>query len=226
MTGEEKCWVYWIHLEKHTDITSEGYIGITTIGVSERFKRHLSVSRSTKTKRRTTRLVHSLRKYGDTVKLTTLLVGTLDYCQMVESRLRPTENIGWNLCVGGAATRVGAKNSPEHRKKVADANRGRKHSQSEIDANRERAIKQFTFDFPWQHPSCNKSVWSRADEIYLWFIAHPVDGRRTVGKALSMPSDSVLLPLAKIKDGWIPTDDIYWISFRDSYNNKESNSVT
>lgn len=222
MSDDKPCWVYWIHLEEHTDILTEGYIGITTLGVAARFRAHKNAAANQhKKKRRATRIVNCFKKYGDDMLVTTLLDGSLEYCQIIESKLRPVENVGWNLAVGGAATRAGAKNTPEHIQRAVEAKRGLKHNLEVVQANRERGIKQFKFDSPWEHPYCNKSVWADSDIIFSWFKDHPSDGRRTVGNALNMPSDSVMLPLSKIKGGWIPTEDLEWLTFSKQHKQKE-----
>ena len=215
----KRCWVYWIHLEEHTDITTEGYVGITTLGVEERFKRHLSAARASSG--RNQRIVHCIRKYADRVKVRTLLEGTLEYCQMVENKLRPAENIGWNLSIGGAATATGRKNSPEHVRKVAEANRGKKHKPEHVAAMREGLKKRYTFANPWEHPYANRDVWARAADVAEWF-ENTVErfgqaGRRKAAKDLNLPADSVDKPLQKIKSGWNPLEDEAWLTFRDKY---------
>lgn len=220
MTTKKRCWVYWLHLEHHTDISSEGYIGITTLGVSERYVRHKSAAYSRKRK---SRINHCIRKYGDAIKVRTLLEGSVEYCQLVEATLRPRELIGWNLAIGGAATRAGAKNSPEHIRKAADANRGIKRTAEQVESNRQNGLRQMTFEHPWQHPYTNKSAWADASRVYEWYKLHPRDGRRTIGKALNMLPDSIMHLLIKIKKGWIPFKDAVYMSWLSEYNQiKES----
>ena len=218
---KKRCHVYWIHLESHSDIKSEGYVGITSLGVSVRFALHRNTPKTRKL--RPTIIMHAIAKHGNALKVTTLVEGSQEYCQMIENRLRPTANIGWNIAPGGAGTRLGQKNTPEHIARVVAKTRGVKHTEAAVMANRARGIIQNTFEFPWQHPVANKDVWSCADVIYAHYVSNPRDGRRTVGRILGMPDDSVQKPLFKIKSGWIPAEDKDWLAFRSNYNESKNN---
>jgi hypothetical protein len=206
--------VYWIRAPHHTNIFKEGYVGVTTLGVSKRFNIHKN---SLKEVDKVTALKRALLKYKDTIIVETILEGSVDYCYDLEFKLRPKEQIGWNIVLGGIKGRAGMKNSPEHVAKVAEANRGKKRSEVELQKNRERGKLQMTFDFPWEHPYCNKSAWCRADDVYNWYLLHPKDGRRTVGAALDIPSDSIMKLLNKIKNGWVPREDLEWLKFKEQY---------
>lgn len=90
--------VYWIHRTAHTDILTEGYVGITRGSVSRRYARHLSnAKRGTKLN---PHLYSSLLKYDDIVT-TTLCLCDRDYALLLENKLRPIKSIGWNIAVGG-----------------------------------------------------------------------------------------------------------------------------
>lgn len=92
------CVVYWVKSEKHTDILTEGYVGITTVP-DQRFKQHLSNART-----------NSHHKYGNDFRehmlkgmcsFNIILRGDLEYCLDIERKLRPTTYIGWNQAIGG-----------------------------------------------------------------------------------------------------------------------------
>lgn len=86
--------IYWIRLPEHTDVRSEGYIGVTNNPVS-RFNDHKSC-------RAKTHLSHAIKKYGwDNLIKEVILVADKLYCFMMEEKLRPTEHIGWNILKGG-----------------------------------------------------------------------------------------------------------------------------
>jgi len=109
------AFVYWIHLPEHTDLTSQGYIGFTSKTVEERFKKHSQDSLSTNFRSYT--IHNAIRKYGvDNLKVTTLLEGSDEYCLFIESRLRPSENIGWNQAAGGIKP-CGRKTTPTKEEK-------------------------------------------------------------------------------------------------------------
>lgn len=223
----KRCWVYWIHLKEHTDITTNGYVGITTLGVADRYARHISAARRVHKTGRRSIISHVILKYGSDLIVTTLLEGSQEYCQLIENKLRPSAQIAWNIAPGGSGTRAGMKNTPEHVEKVATANRGRKKAPEVVDAMRQRAVVQFAFDNAWEHPYCNKDVWALCDVLYSHYLQNPKDGRRTVGNKLGIPPDSIMKPLVKIKEGWNPNDDTEWLAFKEQYLlEKELNETT
>lgn len=86
--------VYWIHHPTHTDIFSQGYVG-----VSKHYKRrlyeHFAVGRNPHFK-------YAINKYGwDTLIKKQILIADEDYCLDIERKLRPTDDIGWNIATGG-----------------------------------------------------------------------------------------------------------------------------
>ena len=88
----KNSYVYWIHLPEHTDVFTEGYVG-----VSKYPERRLTEHKKFK---RNSHLTYAFKKYKNIVH-TILLQGPEDYCFEIETKLRPTEEIGWNLAVGG-----------------------------------------------------------------------------------------------------------------------------
>ena len=120
------AYVYWIHLKEHTDITKEGYIGVSVRPVMNRFSAHKnSVKRGSK------HHVHcAIRKYGESIIVDTLLEGSEECCYLMEYKLRPEPDIGWNTIIGGKSTgSTGRKASEETRKKMSLAQSGRKMSE-------------------------------------------------------------------------------------------------
>lgn len=104
-------YVYWIHTPNHTDIFSEGYIG-----VSNRLDRRLYEHKWCK---QNPHLTNAFNKYKDIVH-TILIQGPEAYCYDVESKLRPDTEIGWNINKGGAKppSSKGLKRSIEHKDKI------------------------------------------------------------------------------------------------------------
>mgnify|MGYP006266522271 CR=1 FL=1 len=98
----EHC-VYWIRRPDHTDPTTQGYIGITAF-FERRMKEHFK-----KTENRYLR--NAINKYGwDNLVKEQLLIGTEEYCLEIELKLRPKEQIGWNLVKGGGKPPLGVGN--------------------------------------------------------------------------------------------------------------------
>lgn len=215
----KRCWVYWLHLETHTDIATEGYVGITTLGVEERYRRHVSASK--RLTGRGARVRYAISKHSSQIVVTTLLEGSVEYCQYIENRLRPRESVGWNLAIGGAATAAGRKNSEEHIRKVAEANKGRKRSSECVSKMRKALKAAYSFDNPWEHPYSNKQAWALASDLYDWFVADTSRGRRSASKEFNIPVDSVAKVLNRIKSGWIPSDDSYYMGWLKTYKHKD-----
>lgn len=95
--------VYWLHLPDHTDIWTEGYIGVTN-NVTQRLNFH-------KKRKQNPHLRNAFQKYPD-IGVTVLLEGDEAYCFDIEAKLRPQTNLGWNINVGGSKppSRKGKKN--------------------------------------------------------------------------------------------------------------------
>jgi hypothetical protein len=92
--------VYWIRAQHHSDITSEGYVGVS----KNSQKRWLYGHKWSHSKARhdNQHLSSAINKYGwDLLVKTVVLIGEETYCYEIERKLRPSEGIGWNLSVGG-----------------------------------------------------------------------------------------------------------------------------
>jgi hypothetical protein len=102
MNKMENSVVYWIHRPCHTDITKQGYVGITKNPVS-RWAEH---KRKAKTNGKAT-IYKAMRKYAD-VQFDVILIGDRKYCEEIEIKLRPQHLIGWNIAIGGEDATKGA----------------------------------------------------------------------------------------------------------------------
>ncbi len=85
--------VYWIHLPEHTDVATQGYVGVSN-DFDSRMAKHEMTSNS---------IIENVKdKYGwECLIKEVLLVGTKDYCYDIEKFLRPSDHIGWNINQGG-----------------------------------------------------------------------------------------------------------------------------
>jgi predicted GIY-YIG superfamily endonuclease len=85
--------VYWIKSFEHQDPFKEGYIGITSKQVEERFKEHKHNNKNKHLKNR------CRKEDVEIIKL----VENLDEndAKKIETEYRPDENIGWNINKGG-----------------------------------------------------------------------------------------------------------------------------
>lgn len=94
---DKVCWLYWIHRKSHTDISTEGYVGIST-KVESRFSAHKSALKGKSCLYRS-----EFRKAmeEDDLVFDVLLKSTTTYCLEMERLLRPAWGIGWNIAPGG-----------------------------------------------------------------------------------------------------------------------------
>ena len=90
--------VYWIRLPEHTDMFSQGYIGVSK-NVKTRWARH--EKDSLKNKHENAHLANAILKYGKNLIKEVILIASEEYCYVVEKLLREKENVGWNLNIGG-----------------------------------------------------------------------------------------------------------------------------
>ena len=87
--------LYWIRHKDHTDMFSQGYIGVSK-NTEARFKRHSKYSDNQ-------HLKAAIKKYGwDSLIKEIILIGEERYCYNLELKIRPTKQIGWNIAEGGA----------------------------------------------------------------------------------------------------------------------------
>jgi predicted GIY-YIG superfamily endonuclease len=89
------CSVYWIRHPDHTDMFTQGYIGITK-DIKRRFRSH-------KVRPDNNHLKNAIKKYDwDNLIKKVILIADRSYCLEVETKLRPANQIGWNVASGGS----------------------------------------------------------------------------------------------------------------------------
>ena len=92
--------VYWIHSKKHTDIFSQGYVGITNQPARQRWLDHQSAARIER-KGQCDIVNRAIRKHEDLIYEVVLVADSREYCERIEGLLRPHNKIGWNIARGG-----------------------------------------------------------------------------------------------------------------------------
>ena len=86
--------VYWIHCKEHTDMFTQGYVGITK-HYNKRLSQH-------KKRPSNPHLKFAISKYGwDNLIKEVILIAEESYCLLIESLLRSKNTIGWNIAKGG-----------------------------------------------------------------------------------------------------------------------------
>lgn len=189
------AYVYWIRHVSHTDMFSEGYIGVTSKTPEERFAEHRAIARQPKNRNKFT-LHKALNKYPpEEIVVQAVVKCEIDYAYDLELKLRPERAIGWNTSVGGYAGvykgRCGFKQSPEWIEKIKEINsnptpetRQRKREgqarryqvkdetgwSDNMEYLKKLRVLWETDGAPWRNPKIKlgalHEVYNRADEIH------------------------------------------------------------
>ena len=135
--------VYWIAHKDHTDIFSQGYVGVSN-NVEYRWNTHKSLKTNV-------HLKNAINKYGwDNLVKKVVLIGEEDYCLEIENKLRPADKIGWNLVCGGGKppSALGKKfiKSAETRQKISSALMGKTTWNAGVKLTPEQKAKQFKLE--------------------------------------------------------------------------------
>ena len=114
--------VYWIHHPEHTDMFSQGYVGVSK-DLKKRWNDHAKRTGNT-------HLLNAIKKYGwDSLVKEVILVADEAYCLMIEAKLRAEDKIGWNIIKGGGMppkfTKTGWKHTDESNEKNRQAHLGK-----------------------------------------------------------------------------------------------------
>lgn len=239
-------WVYWIHLPQHTDVSTEGYIGITKAGIKQRYSQHLSeAKRGNKLP-----LYNAIRKYKDLMVVEQIFAGDYSECLRLEHFYRPTEKIGYNVAPGGSSVNLGRKHSEDSKRKISESNRNRiisketrlKFSKARIGktlpiSTRKKmseAQKKIPFSenkmkaitaaaaknrelHPWQNPFANKDTWALAAEVHKYMLENPTHGSRKVARHFCTTLGKIASLFKKIKENWNPNNCQDWQKFVTEY---------
>lgn len=118
--------VYWIRLPEHTDMFTQGYIGVTTKTAKDRYRWHVRDA-IRKDRGNKSIIQNAILKYGDNLIIDTLVICSHEYASDLEYQLRPSPKIGWNLRMGGesfeaySAVFSGRVNSEATKKKMSES---------------------------------------------------------------------------------------------------------
>lgn len=236
--------VYWIRLPHHTDMTKEGYIGVSRLTVEERFKKH--VHDATIKNWRTYTLHNAIRKYGkDAFVLETLLIGEEEYCYFIENKLRPTKGIGYNVAEGGFSPPApdGRKLSEETKQRISEAALKRNALLTpEEHAVRFKGMTGRKLDENWcksisearkkvilhKNPRGNKEILARAEEFYAEWKEDTSVGYVLLGRRFGTTRDALQPLVGHFKSGWNPSEDLEYLAWREAYlaeQRKDSNDT-
>lgn len=202
------AFVYWLHLKEHTDILKEGYVGITSRTVKQRFNQH----KTTKT-HRNEHLQKVFREDADVI-VTTICECSIEYAGELESKLRPFERIGWNIAAGGNTVSM----TEEGKRRVSIALKGRKKPQHVMDAmNTARLLKPISDEsrLKWSIAATGR-FWDQAQKDKLSASRKGVSqirARSSTEAAIQTFADKHPLDLTHLnKEAWLMCD-LYYAEF-------------
>lgn len=218
--------VYWIRKLEHTDIFSQGYVGVTSKTSEERYKQHLKAARVKSTKKS---IIHKvINSIGqDNLVVETVCICSEEYAYELEFKLRPSERIGWNQNAGGVKppSAKGKAMKASTKQKIGKANSGPAsevklkailenspfqlgHIRSE--SSKEAQRKSIAEKGPWSNNFSNKDIWKIADELYLDFSNGIT--RYSSAKKRGLLETSINTVYKYFKKGWIPLEDELWLA--------------
>ena len=145
--------VYWIRLPEHTDMFTQGYIGVTKKTAKQRWQWHVN-SLSKKAGRSIVQNV--IAKYRDSLIVETLVICDMNYAYELEEKLRPSPKIGWNIRMGGNTSEAFSK---QFKGRVDTEEAKRKRSQTFKSLWKEERQERLK-------PACdNRQAWSRPLDV-------------------------------------------------------------
>lgn len=246
------AFVYWVHLPEHTDMLTEGYIGYTSRSVEERWKGHLK--ESSRARNLNYPVYNAMRKYGDTIKVTTLVEGSEEYCLELEFKMRPERKIGWNLQMGGNKGTKGVDVTAETCAKISRAGKGRRMAEQTKEALRQANLgrklslevcqkmsddrkgkpraagsalkqKETLRQAPWRVAKTTTECWASADVLYQLHSEHPDVGAKVVARIFNTTESKLSSVFAKIRGGWNPSDSDVWCEWVATQSHKLDTSA-
>lgn len=223
--------VYWLHLKEHTDVFTQGYVGVTSVSLESRFSKHVYAS-TKKSKRAKSILSNAINKYGkDSIILSTICIASVEYVYELEFNLRPTARIGWNTQHGGfgrsttpqcvrdkiskALTgKKGVVHTEETKKKMSKSRKGKSRPKDLGDKIRNTLISRG----PWNTPTAQKDIWINADTMYQHYLMGwgYRKSSNNIFKDSSVIKNRTETVFAWFKRGWIPNLDENWVKFKNN----------
>lgn len=221
------AFVYWIHLPEHTDMFTEGYIGVTVALVSTRFSQHKHRARKLQGSKHQTTLGNAILKYKDSLMLTKVCICSQEYALHLEKSLRPSPNIGWNIAIGGCVNSrpFGYRHSEEtkERQRRAQKNIPRVKWTDERKAAHAESMRRLADEKgPWAAPAANSPAWLLLDKVYEMYI-NGTTNPLAIKNALGIPEEKSIKPAIRyIKEFGNPLKDSRWVTWKDTHRRDEN----
>lgn len=176
----DNYYIYWLYLENiHTDMLSEGYIGVSK-NPKQRFKGHIN-------KTQNAHLKNAILKYKNNIKMKILLCGYKEYCFKLEEKLRPHEQIGWNINKGGTAPPINKKGKGKGKKMPPSPKKGKTYEEIFGKERAEKIIKQIkinTIGKPKPESHKEKTRKNMKGNTYWLGRAHKEETKKKISKKI------------------------------------------
>ena len=212
----------------------EGYVGITAQGVNARFYEHKKAANSGSEYT----VAKAIRKYKDALVIDEIVVGSREYCLWLESILRPSHRIGWNIIPGGGDTPTfNRPHTEDAKRRIGEASKLLKFNPNFIaSVERRRGVKRPKEHIasaiaasaerrkglpPWEQPRACKEIWEQALRIFDKVDEDLSKSYERLSKDLELPLSSIINMVKKIKQGWNPNEDssfLNWLKNRNITN--------
>jgi predicted GIY-YIG superfamily endonuclease len=200
--------VYWIHLPEQTDVTTQGYVGITH-DFEQRMFAHKSCAKTGKKQT----LYKAIRKYGwDNLIKEIILIGDEQYCLEIEKKLRPVEHMAWNIAMGGAEivgiNLKGRKQSEAHLHNRKKALIGRVSGFADKKHTKEAIEKTMLFvrGIPKTKTTKQKIALAKSKKIQINGVIYPSWKEASKSTGIPMGSISYLLKNKPVSGKWATFD--------------------
>jgi len=210
--------VYWAHLPEHTDIKTQGYVGVSRQTLALRWAQHKSDAR----KGSKLYFHNALRRYGDRIVVETVLEDDEEFCYLVEWGLRSKREIGYNIAVGGECPTIGQTFSQEYRDNVSKRVRGTYHS----DESKKERSEFMKGAFAWQNRAAHKSRWAECGCFWNFLEENPSAGYSVLAASFGYGKTDLQTIHKKLKTGWNPHIDEAYQLWLKQYKQKECNEST
>ncbi len=204
--------VYWIRLPEHTDITTQGYVGITSKSFSVRLRNHEKYFNAVEVgSKKATILSRAVEKHGwDNLVKQVVLIGEKEYCLEIEQRLRPSEKIGWNIRIGGVGSSRETSDDLVEKLRL----HGKAHTIAQHTREAAWAASKKLRETKWWRTSPKAINFHRvADVVYEYLKIKPDASSNEIRNATKcvVTYDSLKSVVVRIEGGWNPAKDPYWL---------------
>lgn len=219
------AFIYWIKSKDHTDFLTQGYIGYTSKTVADRAKSHKFNYKRFILDGKSggcLKLYSEIKSIGNwsQVDMITLLEGSEEYCLDIEYKLRPNENIGWNVRVGGDKQVMFKREvSSETKRKLAEVRKTwvmSEETKVRLSNERQGEGNPRFGSKPWEQKTADLVTWQHAHLIHEYWLASSYGTKRLTKNFPQFSYWGIDTMIRKFRSGWNPIEDPSWLEFEES----------